>query len=171
MYDNGIESQLLTPPTCTGARVPHASGEACLRRRVHQCRRGDHRVCGTLLGPLHRRGVARRLSRRRRRLNERGRFAAAQGPSVANARPPARVAAGNVETGWRITDVLSRALAQALPELIPALAGDNERHHGWRSQTANVRCIRQFTLEAGTGDVVSARTPAGGGSGEEAAWS
>ena len=40
--------------------------------------------------------------------------------SVVNARPPAAVAAGNVETSQRIVDVLLRALAQALPQRIPA---------------------------------------------------
>ena len=42
--------------------------------------------------------------------------------SVVNARPPAAVAAGNVETSQRITDVLLRAFAQALPGRIPALS-------------------------------------------------
>jgi N-methylhydantoinase B len=37
-----------------------------------------------------------------------------------NARPPAAVAAGNVETSQRIVDVVLRALAQAIPERIPA---------------------------------------------------
>ena len=36
--------------------------------------------------------------------------------TVVNARPPAAVAAGNVETSQRIVDVVFRALAQALPE-------------------------------------------------------
>ena len=40
--------------------------------------------------------------------------------SVVNARPPAAMAAGNVETSQRITDVVLGALAQAAPELIPA---------------------------------------------------
>jgi N-methylhydantoinase B len=40
--------------------------------------------------------------------------------SVVNARPPAAVAAGNVETSQRIVDVLLLALAQALPQRIPA---------------------------------------------------
>ncbi len=40
--------------------------------------------------------------------------------TVVNARPPAAVAGGNVETSQRIVDVLLRALAQALPEHIPA---------------------------------------------------
>ena len=42
--------------------------------------------------------------------------------SVVNARPPAAVAAGNVETSQRITDVLFLALADALPDLVPALS-------------------------------------------------
>jgi N-methylhydantoinase B len=42
--------------------------------------------------------------------------------SVVNARPPAAVAAGNVETSQRITDVLLLALGQALPDLVPALS-------------------------------------------------
>lgn len=40
--------------------------------------------------------------------------------SVVNARPPAAMAAGNVETSQRITDVLLGALAQAAPDRIPA---------------------------------------------------
>ena len=42
--------------------------------------------------------------------------------TVVNARPPAAVAGGNVETSQRIVDVLLRALAQALPSCIPAAA-------------------------------------------------
>ncbi|MBI4233884.1 MAG: hydantoinase B/oxoprolinase family protein [Chloroflexi bacterium] len=40
--------------------------------------------------------------------------------SLVNPLPPAAVAGGNVETSQRITDVLLGALAQALPQLIPA---------------------------------------------------
>jgi N-methylhydantoinase B len=40
--------------------------------------------------------------------------------TVVNARPPAAVAAGNVETSQRVVDVLLRALGQALPARIPA---------------------------------------------------
>lgn len=40
--------------------------------------------------------------------------------TVVNARPPAAVAGGNVETSQRIVDTLLRALAQALPERVPA---------------------------------------------------
>jgi N-methylhydantoinase B len=42
--------------------------------------------------------------------------------TVVNARPPAAVAGGNVETSQRIVDVLLRAMAQAIPERIPAAA-------------------------------------------------
>jgi N-methylhydantoinase B len=40
--------------------------------------------------------------------------------SLVNARPPAAVAAGNVETSQRMVDVVLGALAQALPGRIPA---------------------------------------------------
>ena len=42
--------------------------------------------------------------------------------TVVNARPPAAVAGGNVETSQRIVDVLLRALAPAIPDRIPAAA-------------------------------------------------
>src|SRR5690349_6957419 len=40
--------------------------------------------------------------------------------TVVNANPPASVAGGNVETSQRIVDVLLKALAQAVPDRIPA---------------------------------------------------
>jgi N-methylhydantoinase B len=40
--------------------------------------------------------------------------------TVVNARPPAAVAGGNVETSQRIVDTLLRALAQAVPDRVPA---------------------------------------------------
>ena len=40
--------------------------------------------------------------------------------SIVDARPPAPVAGGNVETSQRIVDVLMRALAQAIPDRVPA---------------------------------------------------
>ena len=40
--------------------------------------------------------------------------------TIVNANPPAAVAGGNVETSQRIVDVLLRALAQAIPDRIPA---------------------------------------------------
>jgi len=42
--------------------------------------------------------------------------------SLVNASPPASVAAGNVETSQRITDVLLQVFAEALPDLAPALS-------------------------------------------------
>jgi N-methylhydantoinase B len=42
--------------------------------------------------------------------------------TVVNAKPPAAVAGGNVETSQRIVDALLRALAQAIPDRIPAAA-------------------------------------------------
>jgi N-methylhydantoinase B len=42
--------------------------------------------------------------------------------TVVNAQPPAAVAGGNVETSQRIVDVLLKALAQAIPDCIPAAA-------------------------------------------------
>ncbi|HEY6045648.1 MAG TPA: hydantoinase B/oxoprolinase family protein [Pyrinomonadaceae bacterium] len=40
--------------------------------------------------------------------------------TVVNARPPASVAGGNVETSQRIVDVVFKALAQAIPDRVPA---------------------------------------------------
>jgi N-methylhydantoinase B len=40
--------------------------------------------------------------------------------TVVNANPPASVAGGNVETSQRIVDVLFKALAEAIPDRIPA---------------------------------------------------
>ncbi len=54
--------------------------------------------------------------------------------SIANARPPAAVSAGNVETSQRIVDVVFRALAQALPDHIPAAGQgtmNNVTFGGW----------------------------------------
>jgi N-methylhydantoinase B len=42
--------------------------------------------------------------------------------TIVNAKPPAAVAGGNVETSQRIVDVLLRALAQAIPDRISAAA-------------------------------------------------
>jgi N-methylhydantoinase B len=42
--------------------------------------------------------------------------------TVVNAKPPAAVAGGNVETSQRMVDVLLKALAQAIPDRIPAAA-------------------------------------------------
>jgi N-methylhydantoinase B len=69
--------------------------------------------------------------------------------SVVNARPPAAVAGGNVETSQRIVDVLLKALAQAIPDRIPAAAagtmnnltigGIDSRGADSRSNDAHIR--------------------------------
>jgi N-methylhydantoinase B/oxoprolinase/acetone carboxylase alpha subunit len=54
--------------------------------------------------------------------------------TVVNARLPAAMAAGNVETSQRITDVLLGALAKAAPEVIPAASSgtmNNFSFGGW----------------------------------------
>lgn len=54
--------------------------------------------------------------------------------TVVNARPPAAMAAGNVETSQRITDVVLGALAQAAPDRIPAASSgtmNNLSLGGW----------------------------------------
>ncbi len=54
--------------------------------------------------------------------------------SVVNAGPPAAMAAGNVETSQRITDVLLGALARAAPDRIPAASSgtmNNLSFGGW----------------------------------------
>ena len=54
--------------------------------------------------------------------------------SVLNPRPPRAVAAGNVETSQRVVDLLLGALAQALPERIPAASSgtmNNITIGGW----------------------------------------
>jgi N-methylhydantoinase B/oxoprolinase/acetone carboxylase alpha subunit len=53
---------------------------------------------------------------------------------VVSAQAPAAMAAGNVETSQRITDVILRALANAAPELIPAASSgtmNNLTFGGW----------------------------------------
>ncbi len=57
--------------------------------------------------------------------------------SVVNAGLPAAMAAGNVETSQRITDVILGALAQALPDRIPAASSgtmNNLSFGGWDSR-------------------------------------
>lgn len=57
--------------------------------------------------------------------------------TVVNARPPAAVAGGNVETSQRIVDVLLGALAQASPERVPAASQgtmNNLMIGGWDPQ-------------------------------------
>lgn len=64
--------------------------------------------------------------------------------SVVDARPPAPVAGGNVETSQRIVDVLLRALAQAMPERVPAASAgtmSNLTIGGVDSRSAQGDCV------------------------------
>jgi len=57
--------------------------------------------------------------------------------TVVNATPPAAVAGGNVETSQRIVDVLFKALAQAIPDRVPAASQgtmNNLTIGGWDDQ-------------------------------------
>ncbi|PYV19238.1 MAG: 5-oxoprolinase [Acidobacteria bacterium] len=80
--------------------------------------------------------------------------------TVVNARPPAAVAAGNVETSQRIVDVLLRALAKALPGRIPAASSgtmNNLSFGGTHPGTA-----RPFTYYETIAGGMGARPTAGG---------
>ena len=73
--------------------------------------------------------------------------------SVVNARPPAAMAAGNVETSQRITDVVLGALAQAAPDLMPAASSgtmNNVTIGGWDSQRGHAFAYYE-TIAGGMG--------------------
>ena len=79
--------------------------------------------------------------------------------SVVNAGLPAAMAAGNVETSQRITDVILGALAQAIPERIPAASAgtmSNLSFGGW--DTGRNRAFAYYETIAG-GMGASARGP------------
>jgi N-methylhydantoinase B len=70
--------------------------------------------------------------------------------TVTNAREPAAMAAGNVETSQRITDVVLGALAGALPESIPAASSgtmNNLTFGGW--DTVRRRAFAYYETIAG----------------------
>jgi N-methylhydantoinase B len=80
--------------------------------------------------------------------------------SVVNALPPAPVAGGNVETSQRIVDVVLGALAQAVPDRIPAASQgtmNNVTIGGW-----DVSRRRSFTYYETIGGGVGARPGADG---------
>ena len=73
--------------------------------------------------------------------------------SVVNAQPPAAMAAGNVETSQRITDVVLGALAQAAPQLIPAASSGTMnnvtfRRHGPCARPS-LRLLRNYRRRHG----------------------
>jgi N-methylhydantoinase B len=78
--------------------------------------------------------------------------------TVVNAKAPAAVAGGNVETSQRIVDVLLKALAQAIPDRIPAAAAgtmNNLTIGGTDSRSNDPRSQRPFayyeTIAGGMG--------------------
>ena len=76
---------------------------------------------------------------------------AAPEASLVNARAPAPVAAGNVETSSRIVDVVLRALAPALPGAIPALSQGTMNNFAFGSDTAAKRWGYYETIGGGMG--------------------
>jgi N-methylhydantoinase B len=71
--------------------------------------------------------------------------------SVINALPPAAMAAGNVETSQRITDVLLGALAQAAPERIPAASSGTMNNLSFGGGSAKNRFAYYETIAGGMG--------------------
>ena len=78
--------------------------------------------------------------------------------SIVNARRPAAVAAGNVETSMRLVDLVFGALAQALPERIPAASQGsmNNIAMGYVDRDSGVRWDYYETLAGGIGGGPSA---------------
>jgi N-methylhydantoinase B len=73
--------------------------------------------------------------------------------SVVNASPPRAVAAGNVETSQRITDVVLGALAQAAPDVVPAASQgtmNNVTIGGWDEERGRPFAYYE-TIAGGTG--------------------
>ncbi len=71
--------------------------------------------------------------------------------SLLNARHPAAVAAGNVETSTRIVDVVMGALAQALPERIPAASHGSMNNIAMGSDRADGAWDYYETIGGGMG--------------------
>ena len=71
--------------------------------------------------------------------------------SLVNARRPAAVAAGNVETSSRIVDVVIGALAQALPDSMPAASQGTMNNLAMGSRTAPASWDYYETIGGGAG--------------------
>jgi len=71
--------------------------------------------------------------------------------SLVNARAPAAVAGGNVETSQRIVDVLLRALARAAPERIPAASCGSMNNVAFGNATATRPFAYYETIAGGAG--------------------
>jgi N-methylhydantoinase B/oxoprolinase/acetone carboxylase alpha subunit len=77
--------------------------------------------------------------------------------TVVNARSPAAMAAGNVETSQRITDVLLGALAKAAPDRIPAASSGTMNNLSFGGGPPNGRFAYYETIAGGMG--ASRRAP------------
>jgi len=71
--------------------------------------------------------------------------------SLLNARRPAAVAAGNVETSTRVVDVVMGALAQALPDRIPAASHGSMNNLAMGSRVAGAEWDYYETIGGGMG--------------------
>ncbi len=71
--------------------------------------------------------------------------------SVVNALPPAAMAAGNVETSQRITDVLLGALAKAAPDRIPAASSGTMNNLSFGGVSAKSAFAYYETIAGGMG--------------------
>jgi N-methylhydantoinase B/oxoprolinase/acetone carboxylase alpha subunit len=71
--------------------------------------------------------------------------------SVVNALPPAAMAAGNVETSQRITDVLLGALAKAAPDRIPAASSGTMNNLSFGGGSAKKAFAYYETIAGGMG--------------------
>ena len=71
--------------------------------------------------------------------------------SLVNARPPAAVAGGNVETSQRIVDVLLRALARAAPDRVPAASCGSMNNVALGSTTGTRPFAYYETIAGGAG--------------------
>jgi len=71
--------------------------------------------------------------------------------SLLNAQRPAAVAAGNVETSTRVVDVVMGALAQALPDIIPAASHGSMNNLAMGSHVAGAEWNYYETIGGGMG--------------------
>ncbi len=71
--------------------------------------------------------------------------------SLLNARRPAAVAAGNVETSTRVVDVVMGALAQALPDIIPAASHGSMNNLAMGSRVKGAEWDYYETIGGGMG--------------------
>jgi N-methylhydantoinase B len=71
--------------------------------------------------------------------------------SLVNARRPAAVAAGNVETSTRVVDVVMGALARALPDQIPAASHGSMNNLAMGSRSAGAQWDYYETIGGGMG--------------------